>query len=539
MNERLDHTNNALIKMMFPRLFLLSLLSLLPLLSTAQDGGDLIRWVVSFKEDAIPDQIENLLAIANIDIPEIPLSIPELFMRVFMMDASLAKRVANLPIVDFIELDVKVKMIDPVKREVDSLENIQQEPTRQGNTEYIPYGIEMVQALQVDDSNVGNRIVCVIDSGYDLGHVDLPGDSVVTGATDVGVQPWDEDDNGHGTHVTGTIAALGNNGQGVIGVNGNGQLQLHIVRIFDETGESFSSDTVADVQACINAGANVVSMSFGRSDAQTIPAFGFGGPLEFEQRAFNKFYNDGTLLVAAAGNEGVESYNWPASYDSVMSVAAVNENKQVALFSQRNNAVDIAGPGVDVASTVPNDQYSFFSGTSMACPHVSGVAALVWSNFPDKSAQDIWQALIASAEDLGPPGRDDFYGFGLVQAANAMEYLASGSSGSVPTPSPPTEPTPAPGPSGCVDDPTWTDPWGDACDWYIAPFLCQAFGSLSANGGQTVNDACCVCGGGVSVEGNSPTDAPPDTPTSRAMQVSSTLPGLALCSLLVATVFCC
>jgi serine protease len=91
-------------------------------------------------------------------------------------------------------------------------------------------------------------------------------------------------------------------------------------------------------------------------------------------------------------------------------------------------------------STIPNNQFAFFSGMSQACPHVSGVAALVWSRFPDKTAQDIWQALTALAEDLGPEGPDVWYGYGLVQAAAAVDYLAGG--GSVPAPSPFPPPLP-------------------------------------------------------------------------------------------------
>lgn len=351
----------------------------------------------------------------------------------------------------------------------------------------------------------------------------MPGSELVTGSDDIGVQPWFVDDNSHGTHVTGTIAAIGNNGGGVIGVTGNGQMPLHIVRIFDETGESFSSNTVADIQACINAGANIVSMSFGRSDEATRP-LGFEGPLAFEQQAFDQFLSEGILLVAAAGNDGSDSYSWPASYDSVMSVGAITEGKRIASFSQSNDAVDICAPGVQVASTVPDNLYAFYDGTSMATPHVSGVAALVWSNYPDKSAQEIWQALISSAEDLGPAGRDDSYGFGLVQAAAAMEFLANGDSVAAPTASPPT---PTPVPAECVDDATWADPWGDGCDWYDSVFICQAFGPLSLNDGKTAMEACCLCGGGASLAGGGqPTAAPTtstDTTTSDATVFSSSI----------------
>lgn len=225
-----------------------------------------------------------------------------------------------------------------------------------------------------------------------------------------------------------------------------------------------------------------------------------------------------------------ESYSWPASYESVMSVAAVDVNMQVASFSQRNDGVDIAAPGVEVASTVPNDEYAFFSGTSMATPHVSGVAALVWSQFLDKSAQEIWQAMTATALDLGPEGKDVTYGYGLVQAAAAVDFLASG--GSVPAPTP--GPTPVPPTGGCVDDPTWTDPWGDDCDFYSSGFLCQAFGPFSGNGGQTAKDACCSCGGGEELQqaDDTPTTVPSSSASlsfSSSVALSfSTLCGLAL-----------
>lgn len=470
---------------------------------TAQDtnGGDdeKIRWVVTFQDGILPDQLDNLLNLAGIELPAVELTIPELFVRVYRMSPAVAKRVAKLPVVEVIEQDTKVKLPPPVEQQSLDITALLQG----SDTEYTPYGINMVQALNVDDSNTGTRIVCVIDSGFDLGHEDLPGTDAVTGSDNIGVQPWFQDDNSHGTHVTGTIAALGNNNKGVIGVNRNGLLNLHIVRIFDESGEAFGSDTVAVVQECINVGANVVNMSFGRTDDGSV----YDGPKEFERRAFDKFYNEGTLLVAAAGNEGIDAYNWPASYESVMSVAAVNENKVAGSFSQRNDAVDIAAPGVEVASTIPNDAYEYFSGTSMACPHVSGVAALVWSNFPDKSAQDIWQALIASAEDLGASGRDDLYGFGLVQAQGAMDFLAGGDSFPTPTPSPPDEDPTTPPPEECVDDTTWTDATGDGCDWYSNRFLCQAFALLFSNDGRSAFDACCACGGGLGIQSGDSTTA--------------------------------
>jgi hypothetical protein len=125
--------------------------------------------------------------------------------------------------------------------------------------------------------------------------------------------------------------------------------------------------------------------------------------------------------------------NFPAGYDHVMSVAAIDESSRVAGFSTRNDAVDIAAPGVDVLSLGTFGDYTYLSGTSMATPHVAGVAALVWSQFRDRSPTDIEQALMLSALDLESPGRDPLTGHGLVDAVAAAIYLE----GSVPSPPPP------------------------------------------------------------------------------------------------------
>lgn len=290
-----------------------------------------------------------------------------------------------------------------------------------------PYGIAMVQANQLSDAGVGNRSVCIIDSGYDLNHVDLQKTNVTGGNTASSAGLWYQDGNGHGTHVAGTIAALGNNGQGVIGVNPSGLLNLHIVKVFDNSGGwAYGSDLVRAIQQCADAGSQVVSMSLGGP-----------GSSQAERNAMANFAANGMLLIAAAGNDGNNRFSFPASYDSVMSVAAIDRNKNVASFSQYNSQVEIAAPGVGVLSTTPGSNYQSFNGTSMATPHVSGVAALVWSHFPNCSVTEVRSALNSSAQDLGATGRDIYYGHGLVQAKAAYDVLqASSCGGNTPTPPP-------------------------------------------------------------------------------------------------------
>ena len=293
-----------------------------------------------------------------------------------------------------------------------AVEYIEVDAKRYLYAESVPYGITMVQAPLVSDAYTSNIKACIIDTGYTLGHPDLPS-SGVTGYAFSGHGSWSSDGNGHGTHVAGTIAAIGRNNIGVVGVNPSAKLGLHIVKIFNDAGNwTTASNLVTAIQSCKNAGAKVVNMSLGGSSSTAT-----------EQNALASFYQGGMLLVAAAGNAGNSSLSYPASYSSVMSVAAVDSSRNRAGYSQYNSQVEIAAPGSSVYSTYKNNSYSTLSGTSMATPHVTGVAALVWSQFPSCTPARIRTALTATAQDRGTAGRDVYYGFGIVRAQNAVSYL--------------------------------------------------------------------------------------------------------------------
>merc|ERR1719410_1681379 len=252
-----------------------------------------------------------------------------------------------------------------------------------------PYGIGMVLE-DVDwwkekfDSSPpsGSSKVCVVDTGYGNGHEDLP---VLNQNTD-GFNPqssgeWYIDGNSHGTHCAGTIGAVGDNSKGVVGVipgSLNDKFSFFIGKGLSDGGSGSTSSVMAAVQACVDNGSNVISMSLG----------GGGFSDTVNQQYYGHYKNDDVLIIAAAGNGGNSALSYPASYKSVMSVAAVDSNENKAGFSQYNEQTEISGPGVSVKSTVTGNSGSTFSyvswsGTSMATPHVAGVAGLLRMYFPD------------------------------------------------------------------------------------------------------------------------------------------------------------
>ncbi|MDK2596044.1 S8 family serine peptidase [Pseudoalteromonas obscura] len=292
---------------------------------------------------------------------------------------------------------------------------IEVDPKRYLAAEAIPYGIDLVQARLLSDAQASNVKVCVMDTGYSPEHPDLPSTGVTgdDGHGDYDTGDWFHDGHGHGTHVAGTIAALGGNGLGVVGVNPSGTIGLHIVKVFDDKGEwTYGSEIAFAVDQCADAGADIINMSLGGTSFSVV-----------ENDAFNRTYADGILHIAAAGNNGSSMEHFPASYDNVISVAAVDKHSNRASFSQFHGQVELAAPGVEVNSTLPGNRYAAWSGTSMATPHVTGVAALVWSNHRECSNAHIRNALVLSAQDRGITGRDQYYGYGIVQAKAASDYL--------------------------------------------------------------------------------------------------------------------
>lgn len=279
--------------------------------------------------------------------------------------------------------------------------------------ETLPWGVDRIDAELVHKAgNIGEGIkVAVIDSGVDYTHDDLEG--LVVGGYDFVNNDHDPfDDNGHGTHVAGTIAAV-NNEIGVIGVAPG--VDIYALKVLDASGSGSFSNIIAALNWCVLNGIKVTNNSYGSSVDPGITV----------QEAFNNSYGKGILHIASAGNSGKangrgDNVGFPAQYDSVMAVAATDSNDARAYFSSTGPDVEIAAPGVAILSTVPGGGYESWSGTSMASPHVAGVAALVMASNSGISNVAVRERLVSTAEDLGVTGRDTWFGYGLVDADKAV-----------------------------------------------------------------------------------------------------------------------
>jgi thermitase len=255
----------------------------------------------------------------------------------------------------------------------------------------------------------GGAPVGIVDTGIDASHEDLAGKvaacgTAVNGAIKTGSCA---DDNDHGTHVAGTIGALANNGVGIAGVAFASK--LIICKALDAQG----SGTTADIASCIDwvhdRGAKVISLSLGGPGSNTLATA--------VKNAWSNGGRGGAVVVAAAGNDGDATVEYPAGYPQVVSVGAVDDGGARASFSNANAKVEVAAPGVNVLSTKRGGGYVRFSGTSMATPHAAGAAALLWGLHKRSTAATIRTDLDATVTDAGPAGRDSQFGFGILDLA--------------------------------------------------------------------------------------------------------------------------
>jgi subtilisin family serine protease len=258
----------------------------------------------------------------------------------------------------------------------------------------------------------GGITVGIVDTGVDQTHPDLAGRTVRCAGTTlisstVSTANGCTDDNDHGSHVSGTIAAIANNGIGVAGVAFNARL-AHCKALFGPLGMGSTAGVANCITYLSTNGVKVISMSLGGGASTTL------------RNAVTAASNRGTLLIAAAGNDGDATLNYPAAYPEVVSVAANDRTGARASFSNANSDVEVSAPGVAILSTVRGGAYASFNGTSMATPHAAGVAAEIWRTHPSWTAAQVRSRLDSAVDDLGTVGRDTSFGFGRVNLQKAV-----------------------------------------------------------------------------------------------------------------------
>lgn len=388
-------------------------LALFMVQSVAEANGSGERKIVVFSgtlNDAIKDEIISHAGgtnLKNLDLIGAR--------AVWVPDRSSAAELATCPGVVRVDDDVSVEAL--VKEGSVKVSKASSQPV-----EVLPWGVDRIDAELVWPlANTADPIkVGIIDTGISNTHPDLLA-NIKGGVNTINPRRNWNDDNGHGSHVAGIVAALDNN-IGVIGVGP--AIDLYAIKVLGASGSGYLSDVIEGIQWAIANKMQVINMSLGTtSNIQSL------------HDAVIAAKNAGIVVVAAAGNSGSSTngsstVTYPAAYPEAIAVSATDQNDVIASWSSRGPELDLAAPGVDIYSTYKQTSYATLSGTSMAAPHVAGTAALVL-NTPvgsyDANTNGKWdpdevlKELQDGAVDLGAAGFDNLYGWGLVNAYNAVE----------------------------------------------------------------------------------------------------------------------
>ncbi len=357
-----------------------------------------VRMIIGFRKKLddlnmavlVPGQIIHRLKIVNAIAAEVPLTAIETLTR--------------NPDIRTLEIDGPVQAFsldepDPMDSQV------------------VPPGIRRTGAPEIWTRTTGKDVkVAIIDTGIDRTHPDLA-ERVIGGQnfSTTDRDAWN-DGNGHGTHVSGTVAA-NNNSIGVVGMAP--EASLLGIKVLDDSGSGRYSDVIAGIEYALNAKADVANLSLGGTmDLQAL------------HEVLIKAHLHGMAVAAASGNSGEvgeNPLNYPGAYPEVVGTAAVDDNDLRAYFSTYSKYIALAAPGVKVLSLDKGGRYARHSGTSMAAPHVAGALALLKEAFPGDTVIDLKRRLVCNADDLFPPGRDIWTGHGMINLKKALTETATNS----------------------------------------------------------------------------------------------------------------
>jgi type VII secretion-associated serine protease mycosin len=286
------------------------------------------------------------------------------------------------------------------------------------------WGLPKIGAPAAWDITTGGSdvTIAVVDTGIDLSHPDLSCFGKLTPGWDfVNNDATPDDDFGHGSHVAGIAAACTNNSTGVAGVAWGARLMP--VKVLNAYGSGSYEQVANGITYAVDHGADIINLSLGGSENSTTLA-----------DAVQYADDHGVLVVCAAGNCAQDGYQcgylynplmYPAAYPTTLAVAATDSSDNWADFSEHHPYVDVAAPGVSIYSTWRNDSYISLQGTSMSTPYVAGLAALIWSFDPSLTHDQVRDLIQSTADDLGAPGKDDYFGYGRINAQRALESRVS------------------------------------------------------------------------------------------------------------------
>jgi thermitase len=278
----------------------------------------------------------------------------------------------------------------------------------------LQWNMPMIKANASWDTYRGSSEVtlAIIDTGIDYTHNDLAANYLALGYDWVNNDYDPKDDNSHGTHCAGIAAAVLNNALGVAGL---AQVKVMTEKVLDSTGTGSWDDAASGIIHATDKGANVISMSMG--------GYGYSSLVD---AACSYAWSHGVVLVAAAGNDyrNLDTYPfYPACLSTVIAVSATNSADNFdSSYSNYGSAIEVSAPGTNIYSTVLSNGYGYKTGTSMACPHVAGLVALIRSYKPQLTNSQVRSVLQTAVDDKGTPGKDVYYGYGRI---NCQKIISS------------------------------------------------------------------------------------------------------------------
>lgn len=268
------------------------------------------------------------------------------------------------------------------------------------------YYLKEINAPKAWTITTGNSIlVAVLDTGVDAKHPDLEGKVIGRSGTEYADL---NDEISHGTGIAGIIAANTNNIQGIAGISWN--TRILSIKITDEYGQSRVSDVISALEAVYQSGAKIVQISLSTNQYS-----------EALKNAIQEAQNKGILIISTGGNTGINETRYPAGFNGVIGTGSIAENKELESYSTKGEHISLVAPGTDIYTTSLNYSYEKLSGTSFSAPQVAGTAALIWSIAPDLTNSKVREILINSADDLGTLGKDQKFGYGLLNTQKAVK----------------------------------------------------------------------------------------------------------------------